>query len=370
MKAFINGEIFDGEKTVTGMVLLVDDDRIINISKGPIPASAEIHDVAGDYLIPAFIDIQLYGGNGLLFAERPTVEAIQATLGYAMRGGATHILPTIATNSFEKIFDAIEAVRKYKSLGLPGVIGLHVEGPFINPAKKGAHVAEFIRKPTMQDAQEWMKRGEGIIRMITLAPEVCDDKVISFLQDHGVVVSAGHTNATYEEGIDAFSNGIKTATHLYNAMSSLQHRAPGMVGAVFNSSAMSSIVADGHHVDFAAIKIAKRMMNERLFLITDAVTENNEGYYQHRLQGDKFVLPDGTLSGSCLTMLKAVKNCIDYAEISREEAFRMGSLYPAKVMGLQNELGKLQKGYRAEFIRLNKSLDLTGVFTNRELTLV
>ena len=370
MKAFINGEIFDGEKALTGKALLVENDRIIDITNSPVPPSAEIYDVGGDYLIPAFIDIQLYGGNGLLFAERPTVEAIQATLAFAMQGGATHILPTIATNSFEKIFEAIEAVRKYNSLGLPGVIGLHVEGPFINPAKKGAHVEQFIKKPTMQDAKEWMKRGKGIIRMITLAPEVCTDEVIRFLQDHDVVVSAGHTNATYEEGIYAFSKGIRTATHLYNAMSSLQHRAPGMVGAVFNSSAMSSIVADGHHVDFAAIKIAKRIMNERLFLITDAVTENNEGYYQHRLQGDKFVLPDGTLSGSNLTMLKAVKNCIEYAEMNREEAFRMASLYPAQVMGLDNELGKLQKGYKAEFIRVSKSLDLTGVFTNREFTLV
>jgi N-acetylglucosamine-6-phosphate deacetylase len=370
MKAFTNARLFTGLTVETGQTLLVDGLGILDISEKAIPSEAEVFDMNGDLLAPAFIDLQLYGGKGLLFAETPTVEAISATYEYSLAGGAAHIMPTIATNSFEKIFEAIDAVRNYQQAGLPGVVGLHVEGPFINPVKKGAHVEKFIRVPTINDVKQWIDRGKGIIKIVTLAPEMCSAEVIAYLQQNGVIISAGHTNATYEEGLKAFGQGIKAATHLFNAMSPLQHRAPGMIGAVFNSPGVqASIVADGHHVDFAAISIASRIMKERLFLITDAVTENNSGYYQHQLRDDKYVLPDGTLSGSNLTMLKAVKNCIQHVNIPMEEALRMASLYPAQVIGLDKVLGRLEKGFRASFVRLNSQLDLIGVFTNGEFTL-
>jgi N-acetylglucosamine-6-phosphate deacetylase len=369
MKAFTNAEIFTGFTTKRGQTLIVDHDEIIDITEGTVTDGLEIIDMGGDLLAPAFIDIQLYGGKGLLFSETPSRQSITATYESALSGGAALILPTIATNSFEKIYEAVDAVRDYQQAGLPGVVGLHIEGPFINPVKKGAHVEQFIKVPAMDDVKQWMARGAGIIKIVTLAPEMCSDEVIGYLQQHGVVVSAGHTNATYQEACNAFEKGIKAVTHLFNAMSPFQHRAPGMIGAVFNaSSVQASIVADGHHVDFAAIRIAKKIMNERLFLITDAVTENNAGYYQHQLQGDKYVLPDGTLSGSNLTMLKAVKNCIDHIEIPMEEALRMASLYPAQAVGLDKVFGRLEKGFRASFVRLNKKLELIGIFTNGEFT--
>ena len=198
--------------------------------------------------------------------------------------------------------------------------------------------------------------------MMTLAPEQCDDAIIKLLQDNGVIVSAGHSNATYEQATTAFDKGIPVATHLFNAMSPLQHRAPGLVGAIYNHpKVMSSIVPDGIHVDFAAVRISKKIMQERLFIITDAVAETTSGEYQHIFKGDRFTLPDGTLSGSALTMMKGTRNCVEHAGIDLEEALRMASLYPAKVIGKSNKLGRIKKGYNAEMVVFDKQFNVLDV---------
>ncbi len=369
MKAFCNGRIFTGDQIIADHVVIVEDDKILSVlKKKELLPEIEITDLRGGYLVPAFVDLQIYGGNGLLFAEYPSINALQATYNYALQGGASHILPTIATNSYEKIFEAIDAVRLYQQQGHPGVLGLHVEGPYINPLKKGAHVEAYIRKPVLEEVKELVERGKDIIRMITLAPEVCSEEVIDFLQEQNIIISAGHSNATYEQAMDAFKKGIPAATHLYNAMSPLQHRAPGIVGAVFNSNTVcSSIVADGYHVDFAAIRIAKQVMQDRLFYITDAVTENETGAYPHHLVGEKYVVADGTLSGSALTMLKAVKNGTRYAGISIVESLKMASLYPWKLMGKAQTYGMIAKGYKAELLWLDDALDIKGIYTNSSL---
>jgi N-acetylglucosamine-6-phosphate deacetylase len=263
---------------------------------------------------------------------------------------------------------AIEAVRSYQEQQLPGVLGLHLEGPYINAAKKGAHIEQFIQAPSLDEVKNLMEVGRGIIKMITLAPENCSQEIIQYLLGEGVLVSAGHTNATYEQAMEGFGVGIPMATHLYNAMSPLQHRSPGMVGAIFNhSKVVCSLVADGHHVDYAAITVAKKIMGERLFLITDAVTENKEGFYQHRLDGEKYIVADGTLSGSALTMLNAVKNCVQHAGILIEEALRMASMYPARAMKLDDRLGKIEARYKAELVWLSDLLELRGIYTNGSL---
>ena len=266
------------------------------------------------------------------------------------------------------MYAAIEAVRSYQQQKLPGVLGLHLEGPYINASRKGAHIEKFIRVPTLQEVQELISRGKGIIKMMTLAPENCTEEIIRYLIGEGVIVSAGHSNASYEQAFHGFGLGIPLATHLYNAMSPLHHRQPGMVGAIFNhDKVLASLVADGHHVDFAAISVAKKIMGERLFLITDAVTENKEGYYQHRLDGDKYVVQDGTLSGSALTMLKAMHNCVQHAGIPVEESLRMASLYPARVVKLDKKLGKIEARYEADMAWLNDQFELKAVYTNGSL---
>ncbi|HEY0677099.1 MAG TPA: N-acetylglucosamine-6-phosphate deacetylase [Chitinophagaceae bacterium] len=368
-----NGRIFTGDEFLEDAVVEVQQSTIISVGEKKaavldMPMGNEIN-LEGGLLVPAFIDIQLYGGNGKLFGEHPSLDALNATVEYSRSGGATLILPTVATNSQEIMIAAIEAVREYWQKGLTGVAGLHLEGPYINPLRRGAHIPEHIRKPSVKDVEELLRPGMGVIKMMTLAPEVCTPQIISYLQEHGVIVSAGHTNATFSEAMEAFDGGIKLATHLFNAMSPLQHRAPGMAGAIMHHPDVNaSIIPDGHHVDYPVIAIAKKVMGERLFIITDAVTENTSGVYQHRLQGDKYVMPDGTLSGSALTMLKAVKNCIEHAGIAEDESFRMASLYPARVLSMHQRLGRIAKGFDAEMVWFDKDFQLKGIFTNGSFT--
>lgn len=367
MTIFTNATIFNGQVFEANKTVAVQQHKIISCSHNT--TTENVMDMQSDYLVPAFIDVQLYGGNGQLFSEHPSVAALQATYAFALAGGATQILPTVATNSFEKMVQAIEAVRAYQQMGLPGVVGLHLEGPYINPIKKGAHMENHIAIPTVRAVSELLHEGKDIIKMITLAPEVCSDIIIEMIQKAGIIISAGHSNATYQQAINAFDKGIHTATHLFNAMSPLHHREPGLAGAVMDAENVScSVVADGYHVDYAAIRIAKKIMKDRLFLITDAVTTNTTGAYQHQLQGNKYVVADGTLSGSSLTLLQAVKNCVTHVGIGLEEALRMASLYPAKVLAIDNSFGKIKEGYAAEMLWLTKELELKGVYTNGNFT--
>jgi N-acetylglucosamine-6-phosphate deacetylase len=304
-------------------------------------------------LAPAFIDLQIYGAYGKLLAVYPEADSLVKLNEYCRSGGAALCLPTVATNTYEVFHRSIDAVRDYLEQGGKGILGIHLEGPWINPSKRGAHLENQIHSPSFEQAKDLLEFGKGVIKMITLAPEVCSQEVIDLVLSYGVVISAGHSNASYEEAIDAFDKGITAVTHLYNAMSPLQHRAPGLVGAAMNSHTVrASIIPDGHHVDYAAIRIAKEVMKERLFVITDAVTTTDRGGYQHYLAGDKYEA-SGILSGSALTMGKSVQNLVNYAGIDLGEALRMCSLYPAQVMGLEKEWGRIEKGYKAKMVLLN-----------------
>ncbi len=363
--AYIAPQIFTGTQWLQQHALVVADDLIKDI----IPAAdinendCHIKRFSGGFLAPAFIDIQIYGAGEKLLAVHPTTEALQLLADYCSSGGATLCVPTVATNSAEVFKQCIDAVRAYWSAGGKGVYGLHLEGPWINNEKRGAHLQQYIHAPSIDEVAELLQYGKEVIKIITLAPEVCSPEVVQYIQSQNIIISAGHSNATYEQATEAFDKGISTATHLYNAMSGLQHRQPGLVGALFNhATAMCSIIPDGHHVDYAAIRIAKKQMEERLFVITDAVTTTSSGPYQHQPEGDKYVC-NGTLSGSALTMHKAFKNLVQHAGIAIDEALRMCSLYPAKALRQQHVMGMLQPGYRAEAIVLNDNLELLHVIS-------
>lgn len=357
----INATIFNGN--------IVEEDASIGIANGKFTTDLSLTfdtviDFEQDWLLPGFIDLQLYGGNGILFSDSPSVEALKSMYSYSLSGGATSILPTVATNSKEVIFKAIEAVKSYRRLGLPGILGLHLEGPFINPVKKGAHLESFISKPTIAFAKQITEVAEGVVTMITLAPECCPDEVIEHFIGEGIALSAGHSNATITEARHGFNKGIRLVTHLFNAMSPLGHREPGLPGAtLLSKNVMSSIVPDGYHVSFDMIKLAKQLMGSRLFIITDAVTNTN-GIYPHRLHEDKYILPDGTLSGSALTMLKAVTNCIYKAGIPAEEVFRMATQYPAEAIVMNDKIGSIKESIAADCIRLDADLSLKLVIKN------
>lgn len=361
-KAFTNGITFTGKEKITGSAVLVNDKKIeAVVLASEIPADYSIHDLKGNNIAPAFIDLQIYGGNGYLFSANPSTEAIEATYNYCLQGGCAHFLLTMATNSKEIFSKGIRIAKQYLHSGGKGLLGLHLEGPWINAIKRGAHAAEFIHHPALKEVKELVQEGEGVIKMITLAPEVADESIIDYLQENKIIVSAGHSNATYKEAMQSFAK-IKTATHLFNAMSPLQSREPGMVGAIYDHpSVCSSIVADGIHTDFAALRISKKILKERLFLITDAVSETSQGPYTHVFNKDRYTLPDGTLSGSALTMMQAVKNCVQYGNIELEEALRMASLYPAKIIDIENDYGLIKENYTASFVVFDEDMKVIEV---------
>lgn len=364
-RIFTAERIFTGETWLQDHAVIVRGGRIEALQPAQqLGASKEVKHYPQCFLAPAFIDIQLYGAFERLLAVYPEPRSLQLLYDYCKGGGAPLFLPTLATNSLEIFKKSIEAVRRYWKEGGKGVYGLHLEGPWINWEKRGAHIPEFIHAPSLDEVKELLDFGGDVIKMITLAPEVCSEEVIRYILEQGIIVSAGHSNATYQQARRGFDLGIPTATHLYNAMSPLQHREPGMVGALFNhSQACCSIIPDGFHVDYEAIKIAKKMMGERLFVITDAVTETAEGGYRHHLEGDKYVC-NGTLSGSALTMHKAFVNLVQHASIGVEEALRMCSLYPARVLRKENELGRIAPGCAAQLIVLNQQLALVDVISD------
>ncbi|MCZ4242857.1 N-acetylglucosamine-6-phosphate deacetylase [Pedobacter punctiformis] len=312
-------------------------------------------------VVPGFIDLQIYGAGGRLFSADPTVESLTIIEDDLLKKGTTGFLACMATNT-PQVFNACITAAKAHWATAKNCLGLHLEGPFLNPKRLGAHVPEFVRKATLDEIKQLLEFGDGVIKMMTIAPELQDDDVIQYLLDHGVVVSLGHSNATFDEATAAYNKGIQTTTHLFNAMSPIHHREPGIPTAVFShNKAMASIIADGQHLDFEVVKFAQKLLKDRLFLITDAVTECSSGPYQHVKKGDKYVMPDGTLSGSSLTMPQAVKNCVTKCNIDLPVALKMGTLYPAKLIGIENLTATIEPGHQADFVVLDDELNLKNV---------
>ena len=361
--AIIADKIFTSDTWLTEQAVIVEKNSISGIVPvNSLPPGIETKNFPGCILVPAFIDLQIYGAHGKLLAIYPEADSLAKLNDYCRSGGAVFCMPTVATNATEIFHQCIDAVRDYWNKGGQGVLGLHIEGPWINAVKKGAHIESFIHSPSLKEVQELLEYGKDVIKIITLAPEVCSKEVIEYILSKNIVVSAGHSNATYEQANEGFANGIPVATHLYNAMSPLQHRAPGLLGAILDhKKAKASIIPDGHHVDFAAVRIAKQVMKERLFVITDAVTETDTGFYPHKMVGDKYESA-GILSGSALTMNKAVRNLVKYVNVDLAEALRMCSLYPAQVMNLHHSLGRIEKGYNSSLLLLDSDLNVVKLF--------
>ena len=361
MLVISNAKFFQGDQLVQGKNIVIDNETILEISTN-LPADVDVVDAYGNYLAPGFIDLQIYGAAGRLFSAEPTAESLEIIENQLLREGTTGFLACVATNTPGVFSTCIEAAKEHRG-NAKNFMGLHLEGPFLNPKRAGAHVQEYIRKATLDEVKALIDFGDGVIKMMTIAPELQDDEVIKYLLDNDVVVSLGHSDATFEEANAAYAKGVKTTTHLFNAMSPIHHRNPGIPTAVLNHpTVMSSIIVDGEHVDFEAVKFAKTVMKERLFLITDAVTECNVGPYMHVAEGNKYVMPNGTLSGSSLTMLKAIKNCVRHCDISINEALKMASLYPAKLMGLDKFVGKIDVQQNANLVLINADLELTSLF--------
>ncbi len=358
--ALHNGRIFTGREFITGNTLLIEEGRIKGIAKPETVApEAKSVDCKGGVIAPGFIDLQIAGGGGYLFSDNPTPEALEAITGAIVKSGTTSFLIAMPTTSAEIYRKAIKAIREYNH---PAILGLHLEGPFISRLRAGAHAKEHIRVPGVNEIKELLADAGGTVKMMTVAPEVCTNDVIKILKDYGVIVAAGHSNATFDEAVQGFRNGISTVTHLFNAMSPLNHRDPGLPGASYMTPGVcASIIADGIHVNYNMVAISKMIMKERLYLVSDAVEECSNGPYLHVRQPDRFTLPDGTLSGSALTMMQAVKNCINNVMIPVDEALKMASLYPAQVMNMI-ERGQITEGSKADITIFDSDFNITGVF--------
>jgi N-acetylglucosamine-6-phosphate deacetylase len=364
--AIKNAKYFNKEGEIYITNLLIDNGLISDISCQHITSQYEILDANDNFVVPGFIDLQVYGAAGKLFSAYPTVETLISIENELLEQGTTGFFICVATNTDEVMIKAIEAVKAHRHQA-KNCLGLHLEGPYLNPSKKGAHVEECIKKADLAEVKALIEYGEGVIKMITLAPELQDDEVIEYLLAQGIIVSLGHSDANYAQATRAYDMGVQTTTHLYNAMSPILHRTPGIPTAVFNhKSAMASIIADGHHVDYQVIKTAYKLMKDRLFLITDAVTTCEIGPYKHQLRGDKYVMPNGTLSGSALSMLQAVKNCVAHCDIPLADALNMASAYPAKVLNKENEIGLIAVDNSANLLLLDMELNLIEVIYKGE----
>lgn len=335
------------------------ENKEISVTNGRISAISEGHGVASEnFLVPGFIDLQIYGGGGILFSNHQTTESIQATFDEHHKTGTVAFQITLNCSPAQTMWKAIDAYKNYTG---PGLVGLHLEGPFFNPVRRGAHNEEFVQKPSIDFLAELIERTKGIPTYLTIAPEMFSADELSLLMDSRIMCSLGHSDATFEQAIEAVNNGVSRITHLFNAMSQWQSRALGLVGASFQSEAWTSIIADGLHCDYKSLEIAYRLKKGRLFLITDAVTNDTSGPYSFLSQNGRFTNEAGVLSGSSLTMIEAIQNCVRQASIPLEETIRMATVYPAEVAKL-TDLGSIEVGKRACFVELNPALEVVQVW--------
>lgn len=362
MIAITNSQFFDKDLLLADQTIFIEDGKINRISNETVPDGYHVIDAEGDFISSGFIDLQIYGSGGNLFSAYPTVETLKQMDEDLISKGTTNFLACVATNSPEVVYQCLDAAKGYRSKA-KGFLGLHLEGPYINPKRRGAHIEKYIYKATLDEVKHLVDYADGTVKMMTIAAELQDEEVISYLVDQGIILSLGHSDADFNQATTAYNKGFKTTTHLFNAMPSIHHRAPNLPVAVMNHpSAMASIIADGCHVDLEVVKMTYKAMKDRLFLITDAVTACEIGPYQHVLKGDKFVTADGTLSGSNITLLQAVQNCVAHCDIPIGEALKLATINPALLMGILSTKGALNIGSDADLLFLSADLALKKVF--------
>jgi N-acetylglucosamine-6-phosphate deacetylase len=370
--ALVNGRVLGDDGIAEGRAVLIEGERIAAVTStlDPRVKSARRHDLKGATLLPGFIDAQVNGGGGVLFNDAPTIDAVRAIGAAHRRFGTTGFLPTLISDDLSVIGEAMAAVRGAIAAKVPGVMGVHIEGPFISAERPGAHDPAKIRDLDERGVQLLTSLGVGRT-LVTLAPEMTTAATIRRLAASGVVVSAGHTNATFEGMQAALASGVRGVTHLFNAMSPLQHREPGVVGAALNDpECWCGLIVDGRHVHPAVLQLALRSKRpDRFMLVTDAMPNVGSDRDYFLLQGKRIVVRDGvcvdengTISGSALDMAGAVRNCMELLGLSLEQAARMASTYPAQFLGLGSELGRIAPGYRASLVAVDDNVRVTGTW--------
>ena len=364
--AYINGRVLTQGRLVDDLAVIVNDDRIEDVTRceHAVAACGNRIDLAGKYVLPGFIDTQVNGGGGVLFNDSPDVDGIK-TIGKAhWQFGTTGFLPTLISDDLDVIRQGAAAVDEAIHLGIPGVLGLHIEGPFLAHDRRGVHDARKLQQLTVDiiNVLEPVKFGRTIL---TLAPETVSPDMIRTLSDKGFVVCAGHSNASYEQVNAALEQGLRGFTHLFNAMSQLGAREPGMVGAALDrKNTWCGIIADNHHVSHASLRVAYRCKGpEKLMLVTDAMPPVGSGQNVFSMMGKDITVsdgvcrdPDGTLAGTALDMASAIRNIINVTGCSLVEASSMASIAPSAFLGLRDEMGSIEAGQRADLVIADKEI--------------
>lgn len=385
---FTNAHLFTGTEWLPNASVRVANGHIQQINSSAPTQDADENtttiDLDGDYLIPGLIDLQLYGGSDLFLNDQPTPETVRHIYDAHARNGTTTLLPTIHSTSLDIMQQSMAAVQVVRAENPFGVPGIHVEGPYFNLIKRGAHSTAYVRTPAEGELETLFSTNADVIRILTLAPEILTAEQLSTikkLKHANTLLSLGHSNATYQQATVAFNEGIPLATHLYNAMRGFANREPGVVGAVFDHPTVrTSIIADGYHCDPTSIRIAYRLLcpdgePERLFLISDALFANPPrpnfelGQFIVHFEADeprpgRYVNNEGNLAGSAITLIDCVRIAVEQADIPLTKALRMASVIPAEIINMGDQLGKIQPGYVANLVRLDQAMRVKGVWAS------
>ncbi|BDS19974.1 N-acetylglucosamine-6-phosphate deacetylase [Enterobacter roggenkampii] len=375
MYALTQGRIYTGHEILDDHAIVIANGLIERVCPlAELPPEIEQRSLNGAVISPGFIDVQLNGCGGVQFndtADAVTVETLEIMQKANEKSGCTSYLPTLITSSDDLMKQGIRVMREYLAKHPNQALGLHLEGPWLNMVKKGTHNPDYVRKP---DAElvDYMCANADVITKVTLAPEMTGTDVISKLAAAGIVVSAGHSNATLKEAKAGFRAGITFATHLYNAMPYITGREPGLVGAILDEpDVYCGIIADGLHVDYTNIRNAKRLKGDTLCLVTDATAPAGANieqfifagktiYYRNGLCVDE----NGTLSGSSLTMIEGVRNLVEHCGIALDEVLRMATLYPARAIGVDKQLGGIAPGMVANLTAFTHDYKIIKTIVN------
>jgi N-acetylglucosamine-6-phosphate deacetylase len=360
-QAIVNGIVHTGE-TINNDVIIIENGIITSVQK-EIPTNVPLIDLKGAHIAAGFIDIQINGGERLYFSQTPTEETIQDIYETSLKYGTTQVLPCLISSSNETILQGIEAIVNYKAKYNNGVLGMHLEGPFLNPLKRGAHSINQVRKPTNSELEEIIRYGKEVIKVITIAPECFTDDQLDMLLESGIVISAGHSTMTYKEAQYYFAKGIKLVTHLFNAMTQFGHREPGLVGATLeNEGVYAPVILDGAHCDYAAARLAYQLKKDKFFLISDAaflgrkVASFKWENFDAHLDNGFYRNEEGNLAGASISMKEAVQNAFNHLNASADEAIKMATSRVAAAINMEDQLGKIKPGFPASFVTFNDTL--------------
>ncbi|WP_136487825.1 N-acetylglucosamine-6-phosphate deacetylase [Vibrio sp. H11] len=372
MYALTNCKIYTGSEMLTEHAVVVDGDRIHSLQPvADLPAELATIDLHGANLSPGFIDVQLNGCGGVMFNDDISAATLHTMHRANLKSGCTSFLPTLITSSDDDMRQAVAAQRDYQQRYQNHSLGLHLEGPYLNQIKKGIHSVDFIRSSN-DEMIRFICDNRDVVTKLTLAPEKNNPAHITQLAEAGIVVSLGHTNATYVEARQGFEAGISFATHLFNAMTPMIGREPGAVGAIYDTpDVYAGIIVDGFHVDYANIRIAHKIKGDKLVLVTDATAPAGAEMDHFIFVGKKVYYRDGkcvdengTLGGSALTMIKAIQNTVEHVGIALDEALRMATLYPAKAIGVDNKLGRIRPGMIANLTAFDRDFQVKATVVN------